>query len=259
LPPTPFVLRGEVPCQVLRPGEQTDIADVLADGLSWATVEGTGRAVITIDTDSSPSLWRLGRSSGRGDAAIDATRSQLILDPTRGTRAVFKFAIPPAPARAIATLESGDVTAVRMCPSTIPALPATGALEVGAEHDGWFGAGWHLGERGGTERFRWSPRQSTMTWRMEKPAPIRMLLRLRPASVNGATLQFTANGSPVSSCTLKPGAWTECRVDLPESAIRSGINQLAITADTLSPSADRPGDARELSFVMQASRVRVGR
>jgi hypothetical protein len=40
--------------------------------------------------------------------------------------------------------------------------------------------------------------------------------------------------------------------------MRSGVNQLALTADTVSPSADRPGDARELSFVMQASRVRVG-
>ena len=26
LPPTPFVLRGEVPCQVLRPGQPTDLA-----------------------------------------------------------------------------------------------------------------------------------------------------------------------------------------------------------------------------------------
>ena len=258
LPPTPFVLRGEAPCQVLRPGERTDIASVLADGRAWASVEGNGKAVITVDADAPPSSWRLGRSSGRGDAAIDTPRSQLILDPTRGTRAVFKFSMPPAPSRASAMLEPGDVSAVRLCQSTIPALPATGALEVGTEHDGWFGAGWHLGERGGTQRFRWSPRASTLTWRMAGPAPIRMLLRLRPANANGATLQFSANGSPVSSCALPSGAWTECRIDLPESTTRSGINQLAFAADTVSPSADRPSDARELSFVMQASRVRVG-
>ena len=137
-------------------------------------------------------------------------------------------------------------------------LPATGALEVGAEHDGWFGEGWHLGERGGTQRFRWSPRASTLAWRMERPAPIRMLLHVRPASASGATLQFAANGSPLSSCALKPGEWTECKIELPESIVRSGINQLKVGADTVSPSADRPGDARELSFVMQASRVRIG-
>ncbi len=258
LPPTPFVLRGEVTCQMLRPGQPTDLTGVLADGRASAIVEGANHAEITLDTDLPPSSWRLGRSSGRGDAAIDLTRSRLVLDPTPGTRAVFKFALPPTPTRAIATLEPGNATAVRLCQSTIPALPATGALDVGAGHDGWFGAGWHLGERGGTERFRWAPRASTLTWRMDRPAPIRMLLRVRPASAQGATLQFAANGSPVSSCTLSAGAWTQCRIDLPESATTAGINQLTVTADTVSPSADRPGDARELSFVMQPSRVRIG-
>ncbi|MEO7135148.1 MAG: DUF2723 domain-containing protein [Vicinamibacterales bacterium] len=258
LPPAPFVLRGEVPCEVLRPGEPTDLATILADGRAWATVEGSGKAVLTLDTDAPPSSWRLGRASGRGDAAIDVQRSQLLLDPVRGTRAVFKFALPSAPSRAMATLAPGDVTAVRLCQSTIPQLPPTGALDVDAEHDGWFGAGWHLGERGGTQRFRWSTRSSTLTWRMEKPEPIRMVLRLRPASATGAALQAAANGLPVGSCRLESGAWTECRIDLPQSATRAGINQLALTADAVSPSADRPGDARELSFVMQASRVRVG-
>lgn len=258
LPPAPYVLRGEAPCQVLRPGQQADVAAILADGRAWITVEGTGKAIVTMDTDAPSSSWRLGRSSGRGEAAIDTERSQLILDPIRGTRAVFKLTVPPAPSRVLATLEPGEVTAVRMCQSTIPPLPATGALQVDAEHDGWFGVGWHLGERGGTQRFRWSPRASTITWRMERPAPIRMLLRVRPANINGATLQFSANGSPLSSCLLKSGEWTECRIDLAESIVRAGVNLLALNADTVSPSADRPGDARELSFVMQASRVRVG-
>jgi hypothetical protein len=259
LPPAPFVLRGEAPCQVLRPGTQADIAAILADGRSWATVEGIGKTTITLDTDAPVSSWRLGRSSGRGEAAIDAPKSQLILEPIRGTRAVFKLSMPPSPSRVLATLEPGDATAVRLCQSSIPQLPPSGALEVGAEHDGWFGEGWHLGERGGMQRFRWSPRASTLTWRMERPAPIRMLLRVRPASKDGATLQLSANGTPLSSCTLKSGEWTECRVDLPESSTKAGVNQLALNGDTVSPSADRPGDARELSFVMQASRVRVGR
>jgi hypothetical protein len=48
-------------------------------------------------------------------------------------------------------------------------------------------------------------------------------------------------------------------VDIAESSTHAGVNELALTADSISPSADRPGDARELSFVMQAGRVRVGR
>jgi len=258
LPPTPFILRDETTCQVLRPGERVDVTGVVADGGWWASAEGEGKTWITINTDAPATTWRHRLSNGRGDASVDVPGSRLMLDATRGTRAVFRFSLPPAANHAIATLEPGGAAAVRVCPTTTPSLPPTGALEVGAEHDGWFGAGWHLGERGGTQRFRWSPRSSALVWKMTQPAPVRMLLRVRPASANGATLQASLNGSPASACKLAPGAWTECRIDLPETATRVGINQLALTADTISPSADRPGDARELSFVMQASRVRVG-
>ena len=85
-----------------------------------------------------------------------------------------------------------------------------------------------------------------------------MILRLRPASAAGATLRASINGTALPSCSLPAGRWTDCRFDLPGAAIHVGINQVTLNADTMSPSADRPGDPRELAFVMQASRVRVG-
>jgi hypothetical protein len=94
---------------------------------------------------------------------------------------------------------------------------------------------------------------------MNHIAPVRLTLRLRPASAAGATVQVAVNGTALPSCTLAPNAWTDCTLSLSDSSVREGINQLTLTADTISPSADRPGDARELSFVMQASRLRVGR
>ena len=93
---------------------------------------------------------------------------------------------------------------------------------------------------------------------MEKAAPMRMLLHLRPASAAGATIQWTINGAALPSCKLPAGAWTDCKVEMTESQLRPGINQLTLAADTISPSSERPGDPRELSFVMQASRVRIG-
>jgi hypothetical protein len=164
--------------------------------------------------------------------------------------------MPPAPARAVATLQPGDVQAVRVCAAEIPSLPRSGALEITA--DGSFGAGWHLAERGGSQRFRWSERQSTLLWRMEQATPVRMILRMRAANAKGATVTIAANGTPQGSCVLPAGAWTDCRIQIPENVARSGINQLTLTGDTISPSADRPGDARELSFEMQAGRVRIG-
>jgi hypothetical protein len=255
LPPTPFVLRGEAACETLRPGPPQDVSGVLADGGWLATVDGAGMAAIALDTGAAPAGWRHRLSNGRGTASIDGAR--IVFEPTPGTRAVFRFSMPP-PLRALATLEPGGPGAVRVCHLPIPSLPANGALEVTANRDGWFGAGWHLGERGGTQHFRWSERASTLVWRMERPAPVRMLLRLRPAHAAGATVNASVDGAPVAACTLPGGAWTDCRIEIPEASLRAGVNQLTLTADTVSPPADRPGDSRELSFVMQASRVRVG-
>jgi len=95
-------------------------------------------------------------------------------------------------------------------------------------------------------------------WRMDNVERIRMILRMRAANAKGATLTAAINGTMLPSCALPAGSWTDCRFELPETSIRSGINELSLTADTMSPSADRPGDARELAFEMQASRVRVG-
>jgi len=256
LPPIPYVLRGESTCAVLQPNQAVDVTSILGDGAWWATVDGTGKAVITLDAGST-SGWRNRLAQGRGEASIEG--SQLILQPAPGTRAIFRFSMPPTPERAAATLAPAEgVGGVRVCPSDIPMLPPNGAFEVMADRDAWFGSGWHLAERAGLQRFRWSERQSTLQWRVEKIAPIRFVFRMRAANKDGTTVLVTTNGGAQSACTLPASAWTECRVQIPEGAIHAGINQLTLTANTVSPSADRPGDPRELSFVMQAGRVRMG-
>ena len=258
LPPSPYVLRGEAPCQVLRPGQRTSVGDVLADGGWWATVQGKGTAIVTIESSEPATTWRHFVSSGRGEASVDISQSRVSFTAVPGTRSVFRLSMPSATTAPFATLDPSDITAVTVCSASIDPLPATGALEVTAEHDSWFGAGWHLAERGGTGRFRWSQRSSTMVWRNQKPTPTRMLLRLRAANAKGATIQASINGTALPACALAAGTWTDCKFEWPESASRAGINRLTLNADTVSPSADRPGDPRELALVMQASRVRVG-
>lgn len=256
LPPTPYVLRGERTCEVLRPGESRDVTRLLTDGGWLATTEGIAKTTLLLDTDAPTSGWRHRLAFGRGEAGLDGSR--LTLDPVAGTRSVFRLLMPPNPSRAVATLEPNGASAVRLCELNVPSLPASGALEVGADRDGWYGPGWHLAERGGTQRFRWSQRESSMVWRMDRQTPMRLILRVRPANVNGATLQAAINGASIGSCALPAGAWTDCRFAIAAGAVRTGINQLTLSADTISSPADRPGDPRELSFVMQAGRVRVG-
>ena len=83
------------------------------------------------------------------------------------------------------------------------------------------------------------------------------MLKLRAANANGATVRASLNGVELTTCTLPPGAWTECRIEAPASAARTGFNDLQLSSDTVAP--DRPGDPRELAFVMQDGRVRVGK
>ena len=254
--PSAFVLRGEVPCETLRTTQHVDVSKVLADGGWYATIDGRGTAEITITGVGPPAEWRLRLTNGRGEASIDAARSRVILNAAPGTRSVFRLSTPLPRTPVTATLESSD-HAVRVCQAQVTALPPTGALDVGPDHDERFGSGWHLAEEAGTQQYRWSTRTSSVLWRMEQPAEMRLLLRLRAAHANGATLRASLNGVELSSCTLPAGGWTDCRLDAPASATRAGLNDLKLSSDTVAP--DRPGDPRELAFVMQDGRIRVGR
>jgi len=255
LPPAAFVFRGEVPCETLRTTERVDVSKVLAEGGWYATVDGPGTAEITLD-GALPAEWRHYRINGRGEAAIDAGRSRLILKAIPGTRSVFRLSLPIPAGAVTATLESSD-HAVRVCQAAVPAWPATGALDIGNTRDEHFDPGWHLAEEAGPRQFRWSARSSSMRWRMDQPAGVRLLLRLSAAHADGATLRASLNGVELPACTLPPGAWTECRLEAPASATRAGLNDLRLSTDSVAP--ERPGDPRELAFVMQNGRVRVGK
>jgi len=257
-PPAAWIHRGERPCLVLRLGQPTDVSSVLADGGWFATLEGSGQASITLDGAAPPAGWRHGVWNGRGEAAIAAGVPRLAFDAARGTRAVFGLSMPRPVAPVTAVLESGDVTAAVVCQRAIPEWPATGAIDVGAIADPHFGEGWHSAEHAGPQQYRWSARQSTLRWRVAQASDLRFILRVRAAHASGATLRASTNGSEVASCTLPAGAWADCHVSVPAAESRDGVNELVLTADT-SAAADRASDARDLAFVMQASRVRVGR
>ena len=256
LPPRAFVLRGETPCEVLRTDQAVAVSHIVEEGGWYATIDGRQiPAEISIEGGGTSVDWRHQLANGRGKAAIDHDRSRLLLDGAPGTRAVFRFSLASNQPSVLATLDSSD-HAVRVCQIRVPQLPPTGALETGPASDAHFGVGWHSAEDAGTQHFRWSARTSTMQWRMESAAAMRFILPLRAAHADGATIRASINGAEVSTCTLPKGAWTECRIDVDAARTRAGINQLTLSSDTSAPGRD--GDARELAFVMQAGRVRVG-
>ena len=256
IPPIVFVYRGEAPCAVLRTGQAVDVSHIVNEGGWYATIDGRQiPAEITIVGVGAPADWRHQLVNGRGKAAIDAVRSRLILDGAPGTRAAFRLSLPPSQSSVVATLESSD-HAVRVCRIPVPRFAATGTIETGPASDAHFGVGWHSGEDAGTQHFRWSRRTSTLRWHMDSPSPVRFILPLRAAHTDGATIRAAINGAEVSTCTLPKGTWTECRITIDSGSTRSGINELTLTSDTVAP--EREGDPRELAFVMQMGRVRVG-
>jgi hypothetical protein len=256
-PPIAFVLRGETACEVLRTGLSVDVSAIAGEGSWYATVDGRQiPAEISIAGGGSPADWRHRLFNGRGTAAIDHERSRLLLDGAPGTRAAFQFSLPATQDEVRATLETTG-HAVRVCQAPVPPLPANGALDIYPAFEARFGAGWHFAEEAGTQRFRWSRQSSVMQWRMDSPSPLRLILPLRAAHTDGATIHAAINGAEAGSCTLPTGAWTECRLDVDASHTRSGINELTLTSNTVAPV--RKDDARELAFVMQSGRVRGGR
>lgn len=259
-PPSAYVLTGmNSDCVALPAGAAVDVSQALADGRASIGIDGFGKGTITLSGAPLDRGGRLWLTHGRGETAIDTARSALVLNGYQGTRPVFSVTVPPHEGAISATLRSDQIASARLCRMTVPQIPATGAFAVDASREGLFGAGWHLAERAGSQQYRWSARQSTLTWRMDHADDVRLRLRLRAASAAGATLRVSMNGNPVSSCVLKPGEWTDCSLTVPSSATVSGINRLMLEADTMAAPSDHPGDARELAFVMQPSRVRVGR
>ena len=255
LPPIAFVLRGEAPCAILRTGQPVDVSEILRDGGWYATVDGRQiPASIAIAGGGPAADWRHQLVNGRGKADVDPQAARLLLDGAPGTRAVFQFSLAPNQSVS-ATLESSD-HAVRVCQIPVPRLRPTGAFETGPAFDAHFGVGWHSAEDAGTQHFRWSRQTSTLRWRMETAAAMRFILPLRAAHADGATIRASLNGADVGTCALPKGAWTECRITADAARTRSGINELTLTSDTIA--AGREGDRRELAFVTQAGRVRVG-
>ena len=257
LQPVVFVLRGEAPCAVLRTGQALDVSHIVNEGGWYATIDGRQiPATIGIAGGGSPADWRHQLTNGRGKAAIDAEGSRLRLDGAPGTRAVFQFSLASNQPKVVATLESSD-HAVRVCQIPVPSFPATGALETGPTSDAHFGVGWHSAEDAGTKHFRWSRRTSTIRWRMDAAMEVRLILPLRAAHVDGATIRASINGTDAGTCALPKGTWTDCRIAVDAGRTRSGINELTLTSDTIAPG--REGDPRELAFEMQAGRVRLGK
>ena len=255
-PPVAFVRRGERPCAVLRLGQRTDVSTVLADGGWLATLDGSGKAAITLAGSGPVESWRHVLWNGRGQASIDPGKSRVLVEGVPGTRPVFRLSMARPAGMATATLESGDVTAMRVCQATIPEWPPTGALDISAGVDLRFGEGWHAAEQAGEQRFRWSARTSTMRWRQSRPSDVRFLLRVRAAHADGAVVRASINGTPTGECSLAPGQWSDCRLTASAAHTLEGVNELVLTSDTVAP-ADRASDSRELAFVMQPGRVRV--
>ena len=258
-PPFAYQLAGANPnCLAVPANSPVDVTSALVDGRASIGIDGYGKGTISLE-GAALERGRLWITHGRGETSIDAAHSTLVLNGYQGTRPVFAVTTPPPAGTVTATLHSDQITTARLCRVSVPSLPDTGALAVDALRDGFFGAGWHLAERAGTQQYRWSGRHSTLTWRMARADDVRLRLRVRPAHADGATLSASINGTTIQACSLKAGQWSDCTFTVPAASVVSGVNQLTLDADTMAAPAAHPGDARELAFVMQASRVRVGK
>ena len=216
----------------------------MADGRR--PVEGKGRAAIAIDAGS---RRRRGGIACRMAAATHRSMpqgSRVIFDAVPGTRSVFRLSMPPSQRSRAATLEPSDITAVRVCRASIPACRRQ-ARSKSCRTGRWFGAGWHLGERGGTQRFRWSQRPSNVGLANGEARSDQDAAAPEGGERERRHDSGRVNGAAVSSCALRRErgriAGSECR-----NAVASGVNQLT---------ARPPTPCRRQQIVRRFARARV--
>jgi hypothetical protein len=259
--PAVFVYAREIPCVTLPAGEDVDLSGILRDGALLGTLEHDGEAIIDVRVESGDTARLWARAiQGRGRVAIEAIDTnthRLLVQRRRRDREVFTLTIDsPATGTTARLKPNGEFSAVRVCQALPPWLPETGSLGVGPSENRRFAAGWHDAERPGLLWFRWSEKTSTLVLPLQTRSAVRLLLRLRAAHAGGANIRVAANGRESGTCALPAGKWTDCRIDIPESALHPGVNRVTLVSDTAGPPA--PGDPRELGFAMQEWNVRLG-
>lgn len=258
--PAVFVYAGEIPCVTLPAGETVDLSGILRNGALLGTLEHDGEAAIDVRFDHDAATVWPRTIQGRGRTrieAIDTHTRRLLVERHRRDRQVFALAIDSPATGITARLKpGGEFSAIRVCQALPPWLPETGSLGVGPSENRRFGVGWHDAERPGLLWFRWSEKTSTLVVPLQTRSAARLLLRLRAAHAGGANIRVAANGHESGTCTLPGGQWTDCRIDIPESALQPGVNRVTLVADTAGTPA--PGDPRELAFAMQEWSIRLG-
>jgi hypothetical protein len=256
-----FVYSGEIPCVTLPAGEAVDVSGMLRDGGLVGGLEHDGEAAIDVHvTGGSDARFWPRTIQGRGRTALEAIGQdtyRLLVQRLRRDRQVFALTSDSPALVATARLApGGEFSAIRVCHASPPWLPETGSLGVGPSENLRFASGWHDAERPGLLWLRWSQKTSTLVLPLQTPSAARLLLRLRAAHAAGATIRVSANGQAAGTCALAGGQWTDCRIEIPESHLRTGVNRVTLASDTaVTPG---PGDPRELAFVMQQSLIRLG-
>ncbi len=269
LVPSVFTFDREVPCAGLPAGKATDITAVAADGGWLTTMNQSGRSVVQIEL-ARPQVRAVQARvlDGRGAISVESSssiRSSVILERTGVSRPVFAVVVPDATAGVTATLETGGASdQLRVCAASprpvVRPGTSSGTIEVGAAANDNFGAGWHDAERAGTQAFRWSERVSTFLFPLDAGSALDIRLLLRPASAEGATIEASMANEVAGSCALPAGQWTVCRLRIPGSSTRAGVNRLVLTASTaVEPDGRRTGDPRQLAFAMEGGIVRAFR
>ena len=255
-----FVYSGEIPCVTLPAGETVDVSGILRDGGLIGGLEHDGEAAIDVRVEGGVAsrLWPR-TIQGRGRTAlerVDKDTYRLLVQRVRRDRQVFALTMDsPATAVTARLAPGGEFSAIRVCQASPPWLPETGSLAVGPSENRRFAGGWHDAERPGLMWFRWSEKTSTLLLPLQTRSAARLLLRLRPAHADGATVRVTANGQDSGTCALAGGRWSDCQIEIAESQLQAGVNRVTLTSDT----AVTPGaaDPRELAFAIQQSVIRL--
>ena len=138
--------------------------------------------------------------------------------------------------------------------------PAFGLVQHAAPERCWFQAGWSHPDLAAHEVWSVGPRSELQLLLAGRKAVLRLECTTAPALVADGPLRVDVrlNGQPAGGFTLERG-WDprSVAVALPDAALRSGMNELALLPARALREGDVPGETRPLALLVRVVEVRA--
>lgn len=136
-----------------------------------------------------------------------------------------------------------------------------GRVDIGLADEPFLEEGWHAREQDGPMTFRWAARDAIVLLPLDRPAALRVQVRVQPLGYAGSPPQqvtVAINGNAQPPAPVAPG-WSTIELTVDAGQWRAGVNRVGLRFAWAARPADvgLGGDLRELAAQVDYVRVQI--